>query len=292
METTKNNNKYIVIALVAVVVALVVYLVYNNKQQQALTTQIEQDKVEVEVQLDSMIVKYEDAISENTSMRQELEFERDRIMVLRDSLRETKATDYATISRLRKRISQLEETNRKLFRLNDSLTGTNRRLTRDLDLASEKISEEVAKNDTLTTVNLDLSAKVEIGQMLKIKEGKVLAMRQKNNGKFVETKRSRYTDAFRVSFTIDANAIAEKGEKAVYVQMVDASGNVVVSNGEAQMPASIVAYSYKSAVDYDNQEFDVVALIEVDREKVAKGVYTANVYIEDYFVSGTKITLK
>ena len=292
MEAAKNNSKNIVIALAVLVVALVVYLVYSNQQHKQLTNEIEQEKVEVGVQLDSMIVKYEDAISENTSMRQELEFERDRIMVLRDSLRETKATDYATISRLRRRIAQLEETNRKLFRLNDSLTGKNRELTRDLDLATIKIEEETARADTLTMENLDLSAKVEIGQMLKIKDAQVLAMRQKNNGKYVETKRSKYTDAFRVNFIIDANAIAEKGEKSVYVQLVDAAGNVVVSQGEVQMPASLVAYSDKTTVDYANQEVDIISLVEVNRDNISKGVYTANVYIEDYFVAGTKITLK
>jgi len=292
MEGAKNNSKNVVIALAIVLVALVIYLVYSNQQHKELTSEIEKEKVEVGVQLDSMIVKYEDAISENTSMRQELEFERDRIMVLRDSLRETKATDYATISRLRRRIAQLEETNRKLFRLNDSLTGKNRELTRDLDLATTKIEQEVARADTLTQQNLELSAKVEIGQMLKIKNGKVLAMRQKNNGKYVETKRSRYTDAFRVSFTIDANAIAEKGDKPVYVQVVDAAGNVVVSQGELQLPASLISYSDKTLVAYNNQEIDVISLVEVNRDQVSKGEYTANVYIEDYFVAGTKITLK
>lgn len=292
MEAAKNNNKSILIALVVLVVALVVYLVYSNQQHTKLTNEIEQEKIEVGVQLDSMIVKYEDAISENTSMRQELEFERDRIMVLRDSLRETKATNYATISRLRRRIAQLEETNRKLFRLNDSLTGKNRELTRDLDLATIKIKEEVARADTLTIENLDLSAKVEIGQMLKIKDAKILAMRQKNNGQYVETKRSRYTDAFRVNFTIDANAIAEKGEKSVYVQLVDAAGNVVVSQGEVQLPATMLAYSDSTTVDYLNQEVDVISLIEVNRDDISKGDFTANVYIEDYFVSSAKITLK
>ena len=292
MEAAKNNNKSILIALAVLVVALAVYLVYSNQQHKKLTNEIEQEKIEVGVQLDSMIVKYEDAISENTSMRQELEFERDRIMVLRDSLRETKATDYATISRLRRRIAQLEETNRKLFRLNDSLTGKNRELTRDLDLATIKIKEEVARADTLTQENLNLSAKVEIGQMLKIKDAKVLAMRQKNNGQYVETKRSRYTDAFRVNFTIEANAITEKGEKSVYVQLVDAAGNVVVMQGEVQMPASMLSYSDSATVDYANQEVDVISLIEVNREAILKGEFTANVYIEDYFVAGAKITLK
>lgn len=292
MEATKNNNKNILIALVVLIVALVVYLVYSNQQHQKLTNEIEQEKAEVGVQLDSVIAKYEDAISENTSMRQELEFERDRIMVLRDSLRETKATNYATISRLRRRISQLEETNRKLFRLNDSLTGKNRELVRDLDLATIKIKEEVARADTLTQQNLTLSAKVELGQMLQIKSAKVLAMRQKSNGQYVETKRSRYTDAFRINFTIDANAIAEKGEKLVYIQLVDAAGNIVVTQGEVDLMGTMVSFSDKTSVDYLNQEVDVISLIEVDRENIAKGEFTANVYIEDYFVEGAKITLK
>ena len=86
-----------------------------------------------------MIVKYEEAIGQNTSMSNELSIERDRIIALRDSIKGLKATNYNLIRRYRGQIAKLEETNRRLFFMTDSLTGANQLLTIDLDSANVKI---------------------------------------------------------------------------------------------------------------------------------------------------------
>ena len=81
-------------------------------------------------------------------------------------------------------------------------------LTIDLDSANVKISDQLAKNDTLSTQNLQLAEKVAIGSVLKVSSAKILAMRERSNGKLVETSRSRNTDAFRINFTIAKNEIS------------------------------------------------------------------------------------
>ena len=250
-------------------------------------------KVEIEENLDSMIVKYEDAIAQKTSMSNELSIERDRIIALRDSVKNLKSTNYSLIRRYRRQISKLEETNRKLFFMNDSLTKANDSLIVNLDSAQVKISEHIAKYDTLTLKNQELIQKVAIGSILKVSKAKVIAMRERSSGKLVETSRSRNTDAFRINFSVDKNEISEQGERNVYIQIVNSKGQTIAPKGELVLTEDLtVNYSDSTTINYLNESIDIISLVEVNRDNIEKGIYTVNVYIENKFVGVTKIILK
>ncbi|WP_456379287.1 hypothetical protein [Lutibacter sp.] len=291
-ENKKSNNKIIVIILAVLLLAVVAYTFYNNTKHKKLTDAIEEEKMEIEGNLDNMIVKYEEAIEQNTSMTNELSLERDRIIALRDSLKDAKATNYSLIRRYRNQIAKLEKTNRRLFFMTDSLTGVNQLLTINLDSANVQISNQLAKNDTLSLQNLSLSEKVAIGSVLKVNKAKILAMRERNNGKLVETSRARNTDAFRINFTIAKNEISEQGERQVYIQILNSKGNTVASKGEITFNEVLVSYSDQTIVNYLNEAVDVISLVEVNRETIGKGLYTVNIYIDNKFAGATKITLK
>ncbi len=239
-----------------------------------------------------MIIKYEEAIGQNTSMSNELSLERDRIIGLRDSIKGLKATNYSLIRRYRGQIAKLEETNRRLFFMTDSLTGANQLLTMDLDSANIKILSHLAQNDTLSLQNLSLTEKVAIGSILKVSSAKVLAMRERTNGKLVETSRSRNTDAFRINFTIAKNDISQQGERQVYIQIVNSKGITVASKGELTFNDTQINYSDQTIVNYLNESVDIISLVEVNRDTIERGIYTVNIYIEDKFVGATNITLK
>jgi len=291
-ENKKSNSKTIVIILGVLLLGAIGYTVYNNSEHKKLTDAIEEEKTEIEGNLDNMIVKYEEAIGQNTSMSNELSIERDRIIALRDSIKGLKATNYSLIRRYRNQIAKLEETNRRLFFMTDSLTGANQLLTMDLDSANVKISRQLAKVDTLSLQNLQLSEKVAIGSALKVGSAKVLAMRERSSGKLVETSRSRNTDAFRINFTIDKNEITEQGERQVYIQIVDSKGNTIASKGELTFNDMQINYSDQTIVNYLNEPVDIISLVEVDRDSISKGLYNVNIYIENKFVGATRITLK
>lgn len=291
-ENKKSNSKIIMIVLAVLLLGALGYTFYNNSEHKKLTDEIEEEKVEIEGNLDNMIVKYEEAIAQNTSMSHELSLERDRIIGLRDSIKSLKATNYSLIRRYRKQIAKLEETNRRLFFMTDSLTGVNLLLTTNLDSANVKISRQLAANDTLSIQNLELSEKVAIGSVLKVNSAKILAMRERSNGKLVETSRSRNTDAFRINFTIGKNEISQQGERQVYIQIVDSKGNTVASKGELTFKEAQINYSDRTIVNYMNEEVDIISLVEVNRDAINKGLYAVNIYIENKYVGATQIKLK
>lgn len=293
MEENKNSNsKIILIVLGVLLLAVVAYTFYNNKQHKKVTDAIEEEKLEIEGNLDNMIVKYEEAIGQNTSLSSELSIERDRIISLRDSIKGLKATNYNLIRRYRKEIANLEETNRRLFFMTDSLKGLNQLLTNNLDSANVKISNQVAKNDTLSLQNMQLSEKVAIGSILKVSSARILAMREKTNGKLVETSRARNTDAFRINFTIAKNEISEPGERQVYIQLVNSKGETIAKKGELLMNNATINYSDQTIINYLNEAVDIISLVEVNRDQIEKGLYKVNIYIEERLVGATNFTLK
>ena len=292
-QTKKSNNKIIIIALGVLLLAALAYTFYTASEHKKLTNAIEDEKLEIASNLDNMIVKYEDAIGENTSMSNELALERDKIILLRDSLKDLKATNYSLIRRYRKQIEKLEADNLELFQMNDELTKKNELLTQNLDSVNTKFTNQIAKNDTLSVQNIRLGEKVAIGSILKVNAVKTLAMREKSNGKLVETKRSKNTDAFRINFAISKNEIAEKGERSVYIQVLDAQGNTIGSKGELTLfDETTISYSDRTLVEYLNEEVTIISLVEVNSENIKKGVYTVNVYIDNMLAKAGVVTLK
>jgi len=292
-ENKKSNSKIIIIALAVLLVGALGYSLYNNGEHQKLTDAIEAEKSEIELNLDSMIFKYEEAIGENTAMADELAIERDKLIVLRDSIKDLKATNYSLIIRYRKQIAKLESSNKELFDMNEELNAKNQLLAKGLDSANVTISTQRAINDTLLVQNVDLLEKVAIGSILKVNAAKVLAMREKNSGKLVETQRSRHTDAFRINFTIANNDIAQAGEREAYIQILDATGNTIGNAGElVLLDETTVTYSDRTIVEYLNQDISVISLVEVNRDALQSGLYTVNIYIDNMLSSICTVTLK
>ena len=292
-QTKKSNNKIIIIALGVLLLAALVYTFYTAGEHKKLTNAIEEEKQEIASNLDNMIVKYEDAIGENTSMSNELALERDKIILLRDSIKGLKATNYSLIRRYRKQIEKLEADNLELFQMNDELTKKNEMLTQNLDSVNTQFTNQIAKNDTLSVQNMKLGEKVAIGSILKVNAVKVLAMREKSSGKLVETKRAKNTDAFRINFAISKNEIAEQGERSVYIQVVDAQGNTIANKGELVLfDETTIFYSDRTLVEYLNQEVAIISLVEVNSDNIKKGIYTVNVYIDNLLAKSGIVTLK
>ncbi len=212
---------------------------------------------------------------------------------MRDSVRGMKVINYEMLRKFRGQIFKLEETNKKLFQQNENLTSVNRKLSSNLDSVNVVVSNQIAKNDTLTVVNQGLSEKVKIGSVLKVNGAKILAMRERTGGKLVETSRSRNTDAFRVNFTITKNEISEQGERNVYIQIVDLKGNTISKKGKLMLfDNTEINYSDKTIVNYVNEPIDIISLVEVNRDKIIDGVYTVNIFIENKFAGASQITLK
>ena len=72
---------------------------------------------------------------------------RDKIILLRDSIKGMKVINYEMLRKFRGQIFKLEETNKQLFQKNELLTSENRKLTSNLDSVNVEISNQIKKFD-------------------------------------------------------------------------------------------------------------------------------------------------
>ena len=109
MEDDNKSTKVIVGIILLVLFAILAgYTVYQNNQLNHSYTFLEEEKSNIEKELDEMVLKYDKSIAENSVLSDELKLEREDIILLRDSVKNLKSTNYSLIKRYRGRIESLE----------------------------------------------------------------------------------------------------------------------------------------------------------------------------------------
>ncbi len=293
-DENKSKQKVIVgVILLILLILLASYTIYQNNQLDKSNTFLEEEKASIEKNLDEMVAKYDDAIAENSTLSDELKLEREDIILLRDSVKNLKATNYSIIRRYRNKISSLEKSNQELFRLNDSLRISNNLLAQNLEIAQDSIQTQVVQIDSLNFKNDILNQKVAVGEILTVHSVKAIAMKERFNGKMVATTRANRSDLLRINFTIAENAIAEKSQRHVLVQIINPKGAIInvvgtttLENGEE------IDFSDETNVDYDNQNLTVISVINVNRKEMLKGTYKVIVYLNNSAAAASAFTLK
>ena len=294
MSTTGNkSNKAILIVLAVLLIGALGYIFYSNQEHTKLTTAITEEKLEIQDDLKKMVLKYDEAIAQNTEITDDLRVERDRIVAFQASIKKLGKTNYSLIRKYRKEMAKMQASYDLLSEQVVELTAENSMLTDSLGVAITQISEKNLQNENLNIANEALLNTVTKGSVLRVNAIKVLSMRERSNGQLKETSRARRTDAFRINFRVAQNDIATKGERIVLIQILDSKGAVLAKKGTVTFDnGNEVGYSDRNIVDYDNGNMDVISLVELDRKSMAKGSYTVNVYLDNRFVGASNIVLK
>jgi hypothetical protein len=294
MENDNKSTKVIVgVILLILLLILGGYTLYQNNQLNDSNAFLEEEKSNIETELDEMVAKYDVAIAENSSLSEELILEREDIVLLRDSVKNLKSTNYSLIRRYRNKISSLEASNQELFKQNDSLRIANNILADDLGEAKDSILVQTSQIDTLNIQNAALNEKIGIGAQLKVNTIKIVTMKKRKFGeKLVETTRANRTDAMRISFVIAENELADKSQRNAKIQVINPKGGVLNTIGFATTDEGVeFDYSDETSVDYENKDLAVLTMLEVDRKSMLKGNYRVNIYIDNKLVAITGFTL-
>lgn len=295
MENNSKSKQPIIIGVILLILLVILgaYVVYQNNQLNDSNAFLEDEKSKIEQSLEEMVAKYDAAIAENSSLSDELQLEREDIVLLRDSVKNLKKTNYSLIRRYRNRIESLEASNQELFRLNDSLRISNQLLADDLTVAKDSIFTQSAMLDTLNLQNAELVERIGVGAQLQVNGTKTITMKQKNNGKMVETTRANRTDALRISFTIAENPLTEEKDHTALIQVMNPAGTIIRNVGSVTSEdGEEISFSDQTSITYENQNLDVISLIEVDRKAMVKGTYKVNIYLNNKLVSISGFVLK
>lgn len=299
MSTPKKQNAFMYL-IMAFMLLILMYAFKKNRDYNRLEDAFKQEQVELQNEFDELIDDYKDLSIKKKDLSNRLIKEINKIIALKDSVKNLKATNFSLIRKYRRRVASLERQNRTLFVKVDSLTLVNKNL-KDENLATTVALTEnktQAKNlqktnENLQKTNEELKEKVGIAGVIKTSPIKAIVMKERSSGKLTSTSRSSRADAFKVSFRLLENKVTTPGDKKIYVQIIDQNKNIIAPQGVTVLKdGNQIVYSQELIANYQNGSLDVLSLILVNRDDIHKGIYAINAYVDGHFTGTTAVKLR
>ncbi len=293
MDTENNSSKFKILVgvLSVLLIGLAVYTVTLYNDSKNTVSSLEQQKIEIESELEELIANYDEVIQDNELKDTDLLAARERIEVLLDSVKDSEAND-ALIQRYKVEVGRLKNERKALFRKADSLIAVNNRLIVERDSTSSVLNETIKVVDSVNMQNEALSATVERAAIVKATDLRGEAVIVRNSGKVVDTKRSSRADKVRACFQLAPNEVAEPGDRTFFVQVINPKNNVLGEKGIHNYKNGTLNYSKSVNVFYENEELDVCAMVDAKEEDLIEGRYIINVYDGGRQIATTTMVLK
>lgn len=294
MENQKSSSslKAVIAVLAVLLVGSLIYIFKMTSDADIVKTELKTTLTEKETvmkDLQELKSTYDAAISENTSMSDELIQERDKVVNLMADLSKSKG-DVASLSKYRSQYNALQGNMKVLMAENEGLKKQNTTLTTQRDSTVVVLGETKKNVEALTGQNEELAKAVEIGSKLTVLNTRGSAFKMKSSGKQIETDKASRADVLRVSFTIPENPIAKSGEKMYYVQVIDSKNNVLGDKKTETFGDNTLTYSFTTVVQYENKTVQVTQ--DLKGKDFAKGTYYINIFDRDILVSKTSFVLR
>ena len=294
MENQNNNSKLksIVAILAVLLIGSLIYifkLTSDAKTMQNIVTVTKSEKEDVLKDLAELKTSYDAAISENTSISDELIAERDKVEKLIQDLKASKG-DNASLRKYKDQYKALEQRMNNLMAEVEVLKTKNQTLTTNLDSTKVVLEDSKNYNQVLVGQNEELAKTVEKGQKLSVTNLKTAAYKVRSSGKQISTDKASRADMLEVKFTIAENKIAKSGDKVYYVQVIDAKNNVLGDKATISFGETSLTYSFTTTVKYDNKTVEVSE--QLPGKDFAKGTYFVNVFDKGELVSKSSFSLR
>lgn len=280
-------NGVLVIAIV--VLGSISFSSYNTlKNQKAVA---EQEFNLVQQELSQMIALYEEVGVENEERTLQLQQSKSRIYSLLDSLEAVKS-DLPLITKFKQESMALRYRQNELITELDSKKREITDLVEETNKALETIGFQKDQLELLTEENEKLAFMIKeiTGLSANNIEGTALITSRSNDD--IVTEIASKANNLEVCFTIEENTFSPKGNKDIYVQILDPYNNVVSDRGAVQFGNTYLVYSGKTSVNYRNTNLDVCTKINVNSEEpLVEGDYLITVFHDNEVLGTSKIIL-
>ena len=297
MEEEKKSGKtgLIITIIVAVLLAgAAVYLFIDSQSKgreiEEMTQLFEIEKEEMENEYSGFAVQYDEMkvhISNDSLIRQ-LDREKQRTQQLLEELRQTKATNAAEITRLKKELTTVRAVMRTYVMQIDSLDQINKQLAKENTRVRQQYQAQAKVVEQLTVDKQIAEEKVALASQLDAAAIKVTPRNKRGK----EEKKVKNVTQFMVNFTIVKNITVKTGEKTVYLRITKPDGEVVGKNDGNTFPYENVAleYSEKKYIEYTGEQQEVTMYLDVE-EYLSAGTYTAYLFVDGVMIGEESVTL-
>jgi len=154
-----------------------------------------------------------------------------------------------------------------------------------------------SENTEVTAERDELAPKADYGTVIKINSIFAEGVKYNKSGKERETRNYKKIDKIKVCFNLEANPVADAGEKEYLVRIIDPLGVAVYEEQRGsgifmeKASTSEMKYTTKTYVNYENEPKSV-CLYWTQNTPFQKGTYTAEIYNSGYIVGTQSFELK
>ncbi len=291
MENQKSNSslKAVIIILSILLVGSLAWMYKMSTDSEKTETTLLSEKDQLIKDLEKAKTEYDQAIADNSGLKEELVAERAKIEDLLEKVKKSEG-DVASLKKYKTDYIRLKRDMDNLIAENQKLKGENASLTGQRDSLGNELTSSRAYNDSVVSQNNTLSEKVTKAEKLQILNVKTNAYKQRSSGKLVETEKARRVDVIEIAFTIVANEVAPSGNKTYYIQVIDPKNNVIGEKGTEVFGEYNLTYSFITNAIYENKTMEVKE--KISGKDFEKGLYHVNVFDKSTNVASTTFTLK
>ncbi len=275
----------VVITLAVIAILLGIKLYTDTVKHNENLQYVEGERAKLEGELNDLIVVYDTLKTQNDSLAQQLEAEQDRIR----TLLKRQASSTTKIKMYQRELETLRKVMKSYIVQIDSLNTRNRELTEENVQVRQDLQKKSTEYEELSIKTHELSETVRFAQ--KLIATNIVAEGLNKNSKPKD--RISKIEKIRVCFTIRENAVAEAGNKTIYLR-ISRPDEVVLSSPEGgivDFDDQSIAYSAKRDLDYANEDIDLCVFWDATEELIP-GTYFISLYAEGYEIGSTSMALK
>lgn len=283
---------YSLIALL-LVAAVTMGILWSSSEQEKKEMQelFSIEKEELESEYSTYATQYDELKMRitNDSLITKLEQEKLRTQQLLDELRQTKATDAAEITRLKKELNRVRAVMRGYILQIDSLNQLNTKLTDENRKVKQRYKEASQTISTLNEEKAALTQQVELASQLDA-QGINMYPAKKSGKKLEKIKKAK---KLVINFLIAKNITAQPGEKTIYVRITAPDGNVLTKDPSAVFTYENreLTYSLKKYIEYTGEDLPLKLYWDVE-EFLQAGRYLVHIFADGNMIGYNTFDIK
>lgn len=296
----KSGSKGAIILIVLLIIAIVGILIWflpKKAEYTALVKEKEQEKVELQSELESLMVQHESIKMEYGELSDSLS--------VKDSIIQANA---AEIKQLLNYKWEYRKVNKKLTLLRkitqgyvvqlDSLYTVNRDLKEENEKIRQQYSQEQERTRILAKDKEVLIEKVSEASVLKAYNVTATGIRYTGSGREKITDKAKKVEKIKVCFTIGENKLVKSGIHVIIMQIIRPDNITVTQKVDGpytfEFNGQQVEYTSKKEIQYQNEDTDL-CLFWAKKSKTEPamiGTYKVSIFSDGYKIGQTSFTLK
>lgn len=277
-ETKKNYASIIIIAILALLLGGAGFMYFQKD------TELKNTKIELNTQIDDLTSNLEQQKSEldlqianNEVLNEDLIAQRDELEATLDELRSSQVS-IANLKKFEGRYYKLKGDIKDLLVENEMLQTVNKTLTVEKDSISGELNLERVLKDSLANRVVENEKVILKASEVAVLGLKGLGIKERSSGKQILTDKASRANKVKICFSLAPNTIAEKGAKDLYIQVISPQNNVLGENAQITFDDKLLNYSFKTGFNYDNKALDICEYLSEPKDGFVKGTYHVNVF--------------